>query len=45
MAQLRRIEKGEIIEEAHMRNRQLVAGWVYERGQAENVIEKKQKRG
>tara|TARA_B110000879_G_scaffold115991_1_gene154286 strand:+ start:17987 stop:20014 length:2028 start_codon:yes stop_codon:yes gene_type:complete len=45
MAQLRRIEKGEIIEEAHMRNRQLVAGWVYERGQADNVIEKKQKDG
>jgi len=45
MAQLRRIEKGEIIEEAHMRNRQMVAGWVYEKGQAENVIEKKQKEG
>lgn len=45
MAQLRRIEKGEIIEEAHMRNRQLVAGWAYEKGKAENVIEKKQKDG
>jgi dipeptidyl-peptidase-3 len=45
MAQLRRIEKGEIIEEAHMRNRQLVAGWVYEKGQTENVIEKKIKEG
>ena len=45
MAQLRRIEKGEIIEEAHMRNRQMVAGWVYEKGQAENVIEKKLKDG
>lgn len=40
MAQLRRIEKGENIEEDHMRNRQMVAAWVYEKGQAENVIEK-----
>ncbi len=40
MAQLRRLEPGADIEEAHMRNRQLVAGWAYERGQAENVIEK-----
>lgn len=45
MAQLRRIEPGEDIEEAHMRNRQLVAAWVYEKGQAENVIEKKIKEG
>ncbi len=45
MAQLRRIEKGEIIEEAHMRNRQLVASWAYEKGQTENVIEKKIKEG
>ena len=27
MLQLRRIEEGEVIEEAHMRNRQLVASW------------------
>lgn len=40
MAQLRRIEEGENIEEDHMRNRQMVAAWVYEKGQAENVIEK-----
>lgn len=40
MAQLRRIEPGEIIEEAHMRNRQMVAAWVYEKGMPENVIEK-----
>jgi dipeptidyl-peptidase-3 len=45
MAQLRRIEPGDNIEEAHMRNRQLVAAWVYEKGQAENVIEKKVKEG
>jgi len=40
MAQLRRIEPGEVIEEAHMRNRQLVAAWAYEKGMDENVIEK-----
>lgn len=45
MAQLRRIEPGEEIEEAHMRNRQLVAGWAYEKGKADNVIEKKVKDG
>lgn len=41
MLQLRRIEPGENIEEAHMRNRQLVASWAYEKGMAENVIERK----
>ena len=45
MAQLRRLDIGDEIEEAHMRNRQLVAGWVFEKGQAENVIEKKVKEG
>jgi len=45
MAQLRRLDIGAEIEEAHMRNRQLVAGWVYEKGQVENVIEKKVKEG
>lgn len=41
MLQLRRLEPGDVIEEAHMRNRQLVASWAYEKGQAENVIERK----
>ena len=45
ITQLRRIEPGEVIEEAHMRNRQLVAGWAYEKGKAENVIEKVVKDG
>jgi dipeptidyl-peptidase-3 len=40
MLQLRRLEPGKVIEESHMRNRQLVAGWCYEKGKAENVIEK-----
>jgi len=38
--QLRRIEFGNDIEQAHMRNRQLVAAWAYERGLEGNVIEK-----
>lgn len=41
MLQLRRLEVGDNIEEDHMRNRQLVAGWAYEMGKEENVIEKK----
>lgn len=39
--QLRRLKLGENIEEAHMRNRQLVAAWVYEKGLKDNVIEKR----
>jgi len=40
MLQLRRIKLGDDIEEAHMRNRQLIASWVFEHGQPDNVIEK-----
>ena len=40
MLQLRRIKAGDDLEQAHMRNRQLIAAWVYEQGQADNVIEK-----
>ncbi|MFA5619046.1 MAG: dihydrofolate reductase [Weeksellaceae bacterium] len=40
MAQLRRIEPGKDIEEAHMRNRQLVAQWAFEKGKENKVIEK-----
>jgi len=45
MLQLRRIVPGDDIEEAHMRNRQLICKWVYEKGKDENVIEKKIKDG
>jgi dipeptidyl-peptidase-3 len=45
MAQLRRIEEGEDIEEDHMRNRQLVASWAYEKGLENNVIEKVERDG
>jgi len=43
MLQLFRIKPGENIEESHMRNRQLIAKWVYEKGMADKVIEKKVK--
>jgi len=45
MLQLRRIEPGKDLEEAHMRNRQLVAKWVYERGLPEKVAEIKVRDG
>ncbi|MFR9166092.1 MAG: dipeptidyl-peptidase 3 family protein [Dysgonomonas sp.] len=45
MTQLTRIDAGKNIEEAHMRNRQLIAMWVYEKGKAENVVEYKQRDG
>ncbi|MDR1056952.1 MAG: dipeptidyl peptidase 3 [Prevotellaceae bacterium] len=41
MVQLTRIELGKNIEESHMRNRKLIAQWCYEKGKADNVIEKK----
>lgn len=40
MLQLQRIQPGKNIEQAHMRNRQMAAGWVFEKGQADNVISK-----
>lgn len=39
MTQLMRIEPGKDVEEAHMRNRKLIAEWAYEMGKAENVVE------
>jgi dipeptidyl-peptidase-3 len=40
MTQLFRIKPGDNLEEAHMRNRQLIAAWTYEKGKKDNVIEK-----
>ena len=40
MTQLIRLELGDDVEEAHMRNRQWVSAWVFEKGQKDNVIEK-----
>jgi dipeptidyl-peptidase-3 len=45
MLQLNRLNPGDNIEEAHMRNRQLIASWAYEKGKADNVIEKVVKDG
>ena len=40
MLQLRRIKPGKNIEQAHMRNRQMAAAWVFDKGQQGNVISK-----
>ncbi|WP_294619949.1 dihydrofolate reductase [uncultured Bacteroides sp.] len=45
MTQLVRIEPGNNVEEAHMRNRQLIARWVYEKGAADKVVELVKKDG
>ena len=45
MTQLSRLAPGENVEEAHMRNRQMVAKWAYEMGKKDNVIEKKTRDG
>lgn len=41
MTQLVRIKLGDTIEESHMRNRQLIANWVFEKGQKQKCIEKR----
>jgi len=41
MLQLRRLKRGEKIEQSHMRNRAYISRWVFEKGQPDNVIEKK----
>lgn len=45
MTQLVRIEPGNNVEEAHMRNRQLIARWVYEKGAADKAVEMIKKDG
>lgn len=45
LMQLRRIPSGADIEEDHMRNRQLVAAWAYEKGKKDNVIAKVERNG
>lgn len=40
LTQVTRIALGDNIEQAHMRNRQLIASWAFEHGKASNVIEK-----
>jgi len=45
LVQLTRIKPGNDLEEAHMRNRQIIAKWAYEKGKSGNVIEQKKKNG
>ncbi|WP_303071338.1 dipeptidyl-peptidase 3 family protein [Bacteroides nordii] len=45
MTQLVRIQLGNTVEEAHMRNRQLIARWVFEKGAADKVVELVKKDG
>ena len=45
MTQLIRIKLGDDVEQSHMRNRQMVSSWVYEKGLEDNVIEKVVKNG
>jgi dipeptidyl-peptidase III len=40
LTQLYRIQPDNNLEQAHMKNRQLVASWVFEKGTQENVIER-----
>jgi dipeptidyl-peptidase III len=45
MVQLARLEPGEDIEEAHMRNRQMIAAWAFDKGKADKVIERIERDG
>ena len=45
MTQLVRIQPGNNLEEAHMRNRALIAHWAYEKGKANKVVELVKKDG
>lgn len=45
MTQLVRIEPGNQVEEAHMRNRQLIARWVFEKGAADKAVEMVKRNG
>lgn len=45
MTQLNRIEPGKDVEEAHMRNRQLIAAWVLDHGKKDKVVELVKKNG
>lgn len=45
LTQLIRLELGDDVEESHMRNRQWVSAWAFEKGQADGVIEKVTREG
>ena len=45
MTQLIRLNLGDDVEEAHMRNRQWVSAWAFEKGKADTIIEKVTREG
>ncbi len=45
LVQLARIEPGKDIQQSHMRNRQMVSSWAYEKGKKDKVIERVDKDG
>jgi dipeptidyl-peptidase-3 len=45
MLQLKRLDMGDQVEEAHMRNRQMIAKWAFEAGAKDSVIVKKMRDG
>lgn len=45
MTQLNRVEPGKNVEEAHMRNRQLIAAWALDHGKKGKVVELVKKNG
>ena len=45
LVQLARLKPGENLEESHMRNRQMICKWAYEKGRPDKVIEKKLREG
>lgn len=45
LTQLVRVQPGKDIEESHMRNRQLIASWAFEKAKPEKIIEKITKNG
>jgi dipeptidyl-peptidase-3 len=45
MTQLKRIQPGKTVEQAHMRGRAMVSHWVYEKGRPDNVVSRETKDG
>jgi len=45
MTQLVRVQPGKNIEESHMRDRALIANWIFEKGKNKNIVEKVSKNG
>jgi dipeptidyl-peptidase-3 len=45
LTQLTRLDLGQNVEEAHMRNRQWVSAWAFEKGEKDNVIKKVTREG